>query len=254
MQNLTQRKCFLFIYLLTINYFIKTMKKQNLKVALPCAASAARNIVQGVKHSALALCAVAAIGGAMLLTSCSDKNKNDDNGTNVLTLNVDVTHGIGYDFDSVKAEICLPNGNYVVLASVPYNKGKFTITLPEVPEKYLDVDDRSYLPTGITVSDSTVKTADITLRTYKGSTVSGKISYTNTNPWMEGMYRYSNKALTEYGRGTTESGIRVESDVSLQKGWNVVYLIKASNSSPEIETSTKPANVNFEWSVDEYIY
>jgi hypothetical protein len=58
------------------------MKKQNLKAALPCAASAARNIVQGVKHSALALCAAAAIGGAMYITSCSQKGDDGNGGGN----------------------------------------------------------------------------------------------------------------------------------------------------------------------------
>jgi hypothetical protein len=192
------------------------------------------------------------------LCSCN-KDEDDENGNVQVPDNtfIAVENGASYNgkIDVVKAEIYTENnGDYITLASAPYENGGFTIDLPEsVNVQYLESMDN--IPQGLTVSNPNAKIGMVDLNAYKSDTVTGQFYYGITH-W-EGIIAYFDSDLSITGSYTlTDKKVY---NVHGKKGWNMVYIIEyiAENnieSFTEITTQSPPKKLSFSWHFQEWSY
>jgi hypothetical protein len=182
-----------------------------------------------------------------VFTGC---NKDDDEGeTNSITsISATVESGSSYNssIDTVKAVVDI-NNVYFTIASGSYSNGGFSISLPKtVDDKYLEKMTTD-MPEGITVSDSQTKGCGIELKGYKSNKALGIFQYTLTNDadaGNEGAYVYVDKNVTIIG-SYSESlwGITMKEvyDLSLKKGWNIVYM-QTTASEADMSATIKISN------------
>lgn len=168
---------------------------------------------------------------ATIFAAC---NKDEDEGSAV-TINATVEDGASYatSIDDVKAVIS-DGDSLLFVASGNYTNGGFSLTLPKsVDEKYLSVLNAD-MPEGITISDSTVKGSGVNFYGYK----SGEIVGIFQNGKMENEMFTADESYIFVDGNISISGssnetedllgalinVKINYDLTLKKGWNLVYL------------------------------
>jgi hypothetical protein len=185
------------------------------------------------------------------LCSCSkDDDENDDNGGNggstglqgnILT--VAVENGASYSTKIDVVQVKTENSENV-FTSVPYNNGRFTLTLPvSVSDEYFfNLLVILSLYEGLTVSNPNAKGCEVYLDTYKSDANTGYL-YPKIGDWT-GKLIYMDGDLSVSGSITgTDKGATVTDKYNyhLKKGWNMVYVketVKA-NDLYEVEHTTQ---------------
>jgi hypothetical protein len=211
--------------------------------------------VTAVKAGKATITAKAGGKDASCEVTVNDKN-NEINATveNGASLNVnEVKARLGYSLSIVDGEAMWTG---FAVASGDFVNGGFTLKLPEtVPASELAsmVEDGEY-PEGITVNPATAKIASIGLIiAYKDGKQVGRFKYTDGGNW-EAFFSYADRDVTVKGSSTstnTEEGWTndLTYDVSLTKGWNVIYIYNKNNASKKSSTleatSTKPAGLKW---------
>jgi hypothetical protein len=103
------------------------------------------------------------------------------------------------------------------------------------------------MPEGITVSDSQAKGCGIELKGFKSNQVVGAFQYTLTNDTdagNEGAYVYVDKNVTitgSYSEIFWEATVKEVYDLSLKKGWNIVY-VQTTASETDLSATMKISN------------
>jgi hypothetical protein len=157
--------------------------------------------------AAVSLCTAAA------LCACGDKDEDNNTTTISGATTIKVDGGSTLDIDSVKLNLGL------VVYSVAYANGEFTLDFHSVDDKYLGEVTRG-LPSGVTASNANVKVDDAYIPAYKSGIEVGSF-YHGTADW-EGFPMYANGDVNITGTGTNE-GHTTKFNVKLKKGWNIMY-------------------------------
>jgi len=179
----------------------------------------------------------------------SDDSGNPDNSfiinaTNVINTvsNISTVKAVMYDYN---------NGNEYTVASCKYENNGFTLTLPgTVPEKYINgISEENFEGT---ISDPKAKIGGIRIYAcdFQGKTM-GDFFYMSDNFYFI-LYYYADRDVTIQGHGIIDADKYygdVEYDLSLEKGWNIVYE-KATIHGEDIDfslTTQKPSDIDFKW-------
>jgi hypothetical protein len=178
------------------------------------------------------------------LCSCSKDGDEDADGNGTIqnnTLNVTVENAASYSGKISDVKMTVEDSE-IVLASAPYNSGKFTLTLPESPgRQYLGsvAEDEE----GLTVSDPDVKAVFVILSAYESGFCVGSFFH-GTGDWV-GMLTYADGDVSisgtyshaNYIGGTTAERFH---NCKLTGGWNIVYIkVTEKGSSDEYIYTTQ---------------
>lgn len=167
---------------------------------------------------------------------------------------------------TVVAELPWKTGTYdygwSAIADAPYKNNGFTMKLPEtLAAKYLfSISDN--IPSEITISDKTAKTAE--LSSFKvldnNDNEIGEIIYASMDNESNGVlvsWVYVDKDVTINGQYNEIDGddedIRIYNNCTLKKGWNIAYqrITRTYKSAGRIKTHThsiqKPSGANLKW-------
>jgi hypothetical protein len=210
------------------------------------------------------------LGGIALLASCDDDDK-DDKSVKGFSIQANVENGNDYNstIDAVRGLINADEehdeetdsfywtGHEVV--NTDYKNGSFTLNLPQIEDQYLYPLEG--IPDGIKVSNVDVKGAGLLILAYKSGNAVGEFEYekrSSINNYLAG-YIYVNGDASMIGSETEEYPswtYNYDYDVSLTKGWNIIYF-KYSESltdktSTEEVTSNSPSGLK--WYFNSYGY
>jgi hypothetical protein len=168
---------------------------------------------------------VACISLLAASTFCAcDKDKgNDDDNSGLALGRIEVENGNSYngEIDTVKVVIEIEIEDGVVVYSAPYTNGGFTLNLPEsVDNKYLEKIGEE-MSGGFNVSNANVKGCAAILAAYKSGSVVG--SFYHGTKIFPGALMYVDDALTVTGSQDEGEGMAITYNLSLKKGWNMVY-------------------------------
>jgi hypothetical protein len=196
---------------------------------------------------------------AAAFAGCSEDEGKDDTGDGGAipnnTVTVAVENGASYsgEIDTVKLAID-QHGGSLVIASLPYAGGNFTITLPaSVDDEYLDPMDMDDLPSGITTSNRDVKGVPAYLYAYKSGQLVGEIyrGTAKSERYFYGYLLYLAGDVSITGTGT-DGDYTTEYRVNGEKGWNMVYVTRGTNLTSRVMTTKAPAGAK--WYFDEIFY
>jgi hypothetical protein len=200
------------------------------------------------------------ICAAFLITGCN-KDDNSSGSTVISAINATVENGNEFNskIDDVKAlidadiEYSSETGHYDwighEIASEDYTKGGFSLDLPKtVDSKYLTRFFPDGIPDGISISDTTVRGNAIEIIAYKSGLEVGYfeyISYDSTT-YTYAAYIYVNKNVKISG-SYSDTDIYEKYDVSLKKGWNIVYdkETESDNHYSDIVSSKAPSEMKW---------
>ncbi|GHV61203.1 hypothetical protein FACS1894199_07890 [Bacteroidia bacterium] len=188
---------------------------------------------------------------AVAMSGCSKDENSENNTENTDTSSsfdgkIEATVSTGSTtVDTVKA-LAYVNGNEYNydLASGTYINGRFSITLPAtVPAKYLKTIDKLQEEGLLTISNPAVKYANVYyIDAFNGAEYVGDFTYRQdgTNSEITSGYYYVDSDVTITGSYTDDDGDWTSkttwNNVSLKKGWNIVY--EKWSSSETTKTST----------------
>jgi hypothetical protein len=182
-----------------------------------------------------------------VFTGCN-KDDDDSGSSSITSISATVESGSSYNssIETVKAMVDVDDV-YSAIASGKYNNGGFSINLPQtVDDQYLEKMTTD-MPDGIKVSDSQAKGCGIELKGYKSDQEVGTFQYTLTNDTdagNEGAYVYVDKNTTISGSySETLWGVTIKAvyDLSLKKGWNIVYM-QTTASATDLSATMKISN------------
>jgi hypothetical protein len=163
-----------------------------------------------------------------VFTGCS---KDEDETSSTTTISATVESGSSYNssIDTVKAMVEIDDV-YSAIASVKYSNGGFSLSLPKtVDDQYLEKMNTD-MPDGIKVSDSQAKGCGIELMGYKSNKLIGTFQYALSDDIDEGNYGgylYVDKNVTitgSYSESLWGIDVKMVYDLTLKKGWNLVYM------------------------------
>ncbi|MDR0729184.1 MAG: hypothetical protein LBF19_03550 [Prevotellaceae bacterium] len=173
-------------------------------------------------------------------------------------INAKVENGNDYNsvVDTVRWLNYYEDYGFVALASVPYTNGGFTLTLPDVVEdKYLSTVLDIQLE-GITISNRQAKGIDLTLAAFKSGDLRGYFYYGKNLdglsyiPPISAEFSYWDSDLTIKGTGTISIigyyTYTATYDVTLKKGWNIIYGLPDSSGANHI-TYTTATQIGLKW-------
>jgi outer membrane murein-binding lipoprotein Lpp len=195
-----------------------------------------------------------------VLTGCS-KDNSDDDSSGLSTIKANVENGNNYNskIDSVKAmaypaETSQYNFIGTAIANAKYANGGFTLTLPEkLDDQYLELVDMTDIREGLEVSDNNFKTCFVNLIAYKSGVPVGGMIYSNqggdSGSGAEFIYVDRNVSITGSG---SEDEYDYTYNVSIKKGWNILYYIENSTSTRSSEEYTSKAPSGMKWYFEEY--
>jgi outer membrane murein-binding lipoprotein Lpp len=182
-----------------------------------------------------------------VFTGCN-KDDDDSGSSSITSISATVESGSSYNssIETVKAMVDVDDV-YSAIASGSYSNSGFSISLPQtVDDQYL-VKMTTDMPDGITVSDPQAKGCGIELIGYKSTQKLGEFQYALTNDkeaLNEGLYVYADKNITIKGSySETSWGItaKLVYDLSLKKGWNLVYM-QTTASEADLSATVKFSN------------
>jgi hypothetical protein len=161
-----------------------------------------------------------------------------------------------------------------VLAEVPFQNNGFTLHLRTPPNRVL-IPLSGEIPTGVTLSDNAVRTAETIFDAYNsaGDDIA-RFAFADFN-WNEppnvrneenqAFWLYADRSVTMRGevRGYDEWGSTEYIDISnfnvdLQRGWNVVYRRTTRTTTGNVRTQTttfthqRPVGVNLSWRIGQW--
>jgi hypothetical protein len=183
----------------------------------------------------LLMAAVCVIG----FSSCDNKNNNVDppsNNKEYYDINVNVENGSSYSsiVDSVKAVTEGDEGD-VVIKTVAYNNGVFTLQLPSTISEnlYPFAEDA---PEGLIFSNPNVKVMSLYTDAYKNDYYVGYVQYVAEEASLRkalGIYMYadSNCSITGYAE-------EASFNINLKTGWNLIYM--RLTDAGDVEFTTTP--------------
>jgi len=206
--------------------------------------------------------------------SCSkdDNASGNEDGSNVSTITATNVVNGSSAIATVKAETYY-GSEYYTIAEAPFQNNGFTLKLPAtVDVKYLSLFGTGEDLTGITVSDKTAMVISVEeLFAYNTDDEGiGNLFYASADPSGDNnnismaMWLYVDRNLTVNGQNNkvdeenNEENITLFNNLTLKKGWNIVYANKTytQNQSTGKETYTitysnqKPSGVNLKWYFD----
>ncbi len=200
--------------------------------------------------NAVCLCLCA----GFVFTSC--KKDDDGPGTSSIEDNKITATVSASNVDNVKALVDVSGDNMgnltgTSVANSSFSNG-FTLTLPAtVDAKYLEEFDDDDFPSGISVSDKSAKTGEIVIVGYdKAGAQLGTFWYAS-NTWDAG-FIYADKNVTITGSGTDKYGDTEVYNVSLVKGWNIIYGTETEKNDVSTYTYTTSDPGGLKWVFDDY--
>lgn len=202
---------------------------------------------------------------ASVFISCDkdDEGIDDSNASKITAANVVSSSS---KIVTVEAELRWKTGTYSygwsAIADALYKSNGFTIQLPEnLADKYLfPISDN--IPSEITISDKTAKTAE--LSSFKVLDINdneiGEIIYASMDNESNGVlvsWVYVDKDVTINGQyneiDDDDEDIHIYNNCTLKKGWNIAYqrITRTYKSAGRIKTHThsiqKPSGANLKW-------
>ncbi|MDR3093451.1 MAG: DUF3823 domain-containing protein [Bacteroidales bacterium] len=213
----------------------------------------------------LSIFGIAVLTVAVLVCTPSCNKDDDNGGSAVVEIKATVENGVGLNVDKVKALLGLDEERIgydwvwtgYEVASTDYTNGGFTLKLPEtVPASRLGLLFDG-LSEGVTVNPATAKGMFIVIVAYNDENEMGEFEYIDAKGWTAS-YTYVDRDVTVTGSytGKSPSGSYTENtekitfdNLSLKKGWNVIYHFYEENESTKTNTSkltnTKPAGLKW---------
>jgi hypothetical protein len=183
--------------------------------------------------------------------SC-DKDDKDTDDSVIKTITASVEDGNDYSIDVVKAFV--GDGETIDyetdgVASSDYKNGGFTLNLPEIiANQYLkpwieDEDDKEEIPDGIKISDVNAKVCYLSIVAYRSGIEVGEFYYEflseDETVEIESSFIYVDRDFSIKGSYSEEDEgeiFKYSYDVSLKKGWNILYF--KSTASEKTKTYT----------------
>ena len=247
-------------------------RKQNLDVVPPTLVNIHNhNGTDGLKNNrmnkfllSIVVCACAGI----IITGCSKNDSTDDN-SSIKVINATVENGSDYNskIDAVKGLLNSTMGynsetdsisvdGYEV-ESANFKSGGFTLDLPEtVDTKNLQKIHNNEIPNGVSMSDTSVYGNFLSIMAYKSGSLIGEFYYgteDTTSLLNYALYLYVDRKVTITGTGSKQDDYGTTTNltynVSLKKGWNIMYEtenISDSGESTTVEvTSVLPDNLKW---------
>jgi hypothetical protein len=192
------------------------------------------------------------------LCSCNkdEDGKDDENGAtskivnNTLTVTVENGNSFNETIHDVKMYVNYTSEDgKIVITSVPYNNGGFTLKLPET------IDDMYFTTfnitsAGVTISDPNVKILDGDDGTIRACNASGNVigyfKHENASGGRS-VLTYVNADVSIKGT-TDEFGYeQVKYDVELKKGWNIIYSQVSSVNDRRVEEISNKVPAGLKW-------
>ncbi len=189
---------------------------------------------------------------AVTFTACDKENENENENNNTQQSITEIkatvsTEGVPTTVDSVTFEVKGNDGSRAVTKGT-YINGALTVTLPTTLEsKYLStIDD---FGTGVTVSDRTAKMYedddDANIYVWKDGIKVGEFRYGNATG--DAGLHYVDKDVTITGTATeTEDDgwtYIYNFNISLKRGWNIVFFTDSENETTKTHTSNVTTTV-----------
>jgi hypothetical protein len=206
---------------------------------------------------------LAAFACAVFLFTGCNKDDNGLDSTDITAIDAKVENGNNYNskVEVVKAMVWVDaassdSGSGVdhEIASGDYTKGGFALDLPKtVDDNYLSLIKTDDMPDGITISDSDVKGNSVSFSAYKSGDEVGYFDYISQDSTTYAGFIYVDRKVTIKGSGTdTKYGYKYKYDVSLIKGWNIMYMKETEVNNVYTEEATSKAPSAMKWSYSEY--
>ncbi len=197
--------------------------------------------------------------------SCNDDDDSNDDTGNPSEITATDIISTSSKIVTVEAELpwqtSVSNYGWSVIADALYQSNGFTMNLPEILEdKYLfPISDK--IPSGITISDKSVKMAELNSFNAldKNDNEIGEIIYASVgeNNGVLVSWIYVDKDVTINGQykeiDDEDEDIYEYNNCTLKKGWNIAYqsITRTYKSVGRIKTHTmltqKPSGVNLKW-------
>lgn len=138
-------------------------------------------------------------------------------------------------------------GGESIIAECDYSNGGFTLTLPEnVDAKYLETLSNYEFEDGISISDKNVKTCSIDIYGYNAAGAeAGTFWYESKT--CEAGFMYVDRNVTVTGSHTYSDGEKEVYNMSLVKGWNIVYMTETEKDDVYTYTATTSNPGGLSW-------
>jgi hypothetical protein len=194
--------------------------------------------------------------GAVLFMGCNDKEEQFGV-SSITSITATVERGNAYDskIDNVVALLATENHQ---VKTVIYENGKFTIDLPAVlNESYLmKIDDGNY--PALKVSNKNVKGVSIKIDAYQSGICVGNFYYAKSSSLQtEALFVYvdgdvkitgsdssTNINRDPYGNIIGEQTFNISYNVSLKKGWNIMYFTETHSTSGQKTSTSETVTTN----------
>jgi hypothetical protein len=212
--------------------------------------------------------ALVSLFAAATFSACDKDKDNGDEATSAITDGVFVGDVVGVEtvtFDSIRALIGYYDGTEdhdIIIGSATINGGKLTLTLSKTLDgKYLDPLFANP-PSGVTVSNESVKGGTASVYAYKSGSRTGNFYYatgTEDGAWNGRLtYAESNVSVTGSDVRTNEDGGKryYNYGLHLKKGWNIMYVKdiedEAKNEWRRESTTTAPSGEKWYYNANAY--
>lgn len=199
--------------------------------------------------------------------SCDKEDKDPIEDSSVVnTITAVVENGNDYKIDAVKAFI--GNGEIInfetgEIASSDYKNGRFTLSLPQTIEnQYLELlFDEDEMPDAIKISDVNVKACYLWIEAYQSGTEAGEFEYeylsADETVGIETSYTYVDRDCSikgSYSEIDEDETYNSTYNVSLKKGWNIVYVKRTESEKTNTYTyeATSSVQSGLKWYFYEY--
>ncbi len=224
-----------------------------------------------MKKKYLKLNAIACIGACCLfIVNCDKKDEHSSETGSITSIAATVENGSAFDeriYDvtalyKLHDESRLEKEDDCQVKSVKYVNGEFIMDLPvTVDDKYLKKIDGSYLHI-LKVSNKTAKGVSIYFEAYKSGVCVGNFYHAQkkSNSEIEALFVYvdGNVEITgsdsrtdihrdSYGNYRGETTWNTSYNVSLKKGWNIIYYTEIQSGSTITETATTNVPDGMKW-------
>jgi len=195
--------------------------------------------------------------------SCDKEDKDPIEDSVVYTITAAVENGNDYKIDAVKAftgtdEII--NFETGEIASSDYKNGGFTLSLPKTIEnQYLELlFEEDEIPDAIKISDVNTKFCYLLIVAYQSGTKAGEFEYkylsADETVEIRAFYMYIDRDCSIKGSYTEidEDETYRTYNVSLKKGWNIMYVYSRWTESGLRSEATSSVQSGLKWYFYEY--
>ena len=232
------------------------------------------------KFRLLATLLVVALCTTTIFTSCRNGDDENGNGGNAATVTATNVIGTTSGIATARATVWETDSEFrETIVQAPFQNRGFTLQLPTPPSRLLHPFAGGNIPTGITISDNTVRMASVDFRAYNsagddiGYFYFANWSWANDelpNDGTGALWLYVDRNVTitgevrdnawehndmEYDDGMEYVWIE-NFNLNLRKGWNIIYARHTRTTAGNVVTSTyaytsqRPVGVNLLWRVD----